>query len=201
MVLVLLLLPVAFAANGGGGGGGGGTGGGKDDPLALVASDPEDGATDVMQPVEIRLVFNKNVVHMSVRDANMEKFKMTAPDGTLVPLEIRMADDQIEPEKREEVYLIPQEQLLPDTVYTITIAGGLESKSNAVLGQDINLSFRTATAEVSASTSDTVSQDELPRTSSALSPSAVGIAVFVLLIGAAIGITVAKRLRHQKKTQ
>jgi hypothetical protein len=131
ILLLTLSIPLVFADNGGGGGGG--TGGGSEDPLALVSATPADGAVNVMQPLEIKLVFNKNVAHMSVRDANAEKFSLSAPNGVLVPLIVQIADDQIEPEKRDEVILIPKEQLASDTIYTIIISAGLESKSKTVL--------------------------------------------------------------------
>ena len=61
--LVLIVLPAAA-------GDGSGTGGGQDNPLDLVSSNPSDGRKDVGLPVEIKLCFSKNVVHMTVRDNN-----------------------------------------------------------------------------------------------------------------------------------
>ena len=50
---------------------------------------------------EIKLSFNKNVVHMTVCDDNKQCFALYAEDGTAVPLEVIMADDQMEPENVE----------------------------------------------------------------------------------------------------
>jgi len=195
VLLLTLSLPAAFAA-GGGGGGGGGTGGGSGEPLALVSVTPEDGAVDVAQPVEIKLVFNKNVVHMSVHDANAQKFNLTDADGVMVPLDVVMADDQIEPEKREEVILIPKEELTPDTVYTITVAAGLESKSNTVLEQDLKLTFRTApaTAPVSSANTDAAQNEPVETPPSSAQP-ATSIAVVLVVVVAAVVFMVAKKLR------
>ncbi len=194
VLLLTLSIPAAFAA--GGGGGGGGTGGGSGDPLALVSVTPEDGAVDVAQPVEIKLVFSKNVVHMSVHDANAQKFNLTDADGVMVPLEVVMADDQIEPEKREEVILIPKEELTPDTVYTITVAAGLESKSNTVLEQDLKLTFRTAPATAPVSSADTdAAQNEPVETPPSSAQPATSIAVVLVVVVAAVVFMLAKRLR------
>jgi hypothetical protein len=198
ILLLTLSIPLVFADNGGGGGGG--TGGGSEDPLALVSATPADGAVNVMQPLEIKLVFNKNVAHMSVRDANAEKFSLSAPNGVLVPLIVQIADDQIEPEKRDEVILIPKEQLASDTIYTIIISAGLESKSNTVLAQDIKLTFRTAAAPAPVSTSDTAAaQSELPQTSSAIPLPVVVTGLVLVLAGIAVMLMSANRLRSNKK--
>ena len=210
ILLLTLSVPLVFAANGSGGGGGtgggtgggsgGGTGGGSEDPLALVSATPADGAVNVMQPLEIKLVFNKNVAHMSVRDANAQKFSLSDPTGVVVPLTVQIADDQIEPEKREEVILIPKEQLASDTIYTIIISAGLESKSNTVLAQDMKLTFRTAAAPAPVSTSDTAAiQGELPQTSSAYPWWVLWAGLVLVLAGIAVISMSANRLRCNKK--
>jgi hypothetical protein len=201
ILLLSLSIPLVFADNGGGkAGGGGGTGGGSEDPLALVSATPEDGAVNVMQPLEIKLVFNKNVAHMSVHDSNAQKFSLSAPNGVLVPLIVQIADDQIEPEKRNDVILIPKEQLASDTIYTIIISAGLESKSNTVLAQDIKLTFRTAAAPAPVSTSDTAAaQSELPQTSSAIPLPVVVTGLVLVLAGIAVMLMSANRLRWNKK--
>jgi methionine-rich copper-binding protein CopC len=148
ILLVLLLALFASAAyaqeGGGGGGGGGGTGGGKDEPLDLESSNPVDGATNVSRAVQIKLTFNKNVVHSSVRDANAQKFSLLDANGSQVAIDVIMADDEQEPEKRNDVILKPKKTLEPDAVYKVVIAAGLQSKSLAVLAGDIEFTFTTA---------------------------------------------------------
>ncbi len=136
-VLSLILIALPAAA-----GDGSGTGGGQDNPLALVSSNPSDGEKDVGLPVEIKLCFSKNVVHMTVRDNNRKCFLLYSADGT-VPVEVVMADDQIEPEKKREIVLKPLENLRNGTAYTVRVAPELQSKSGVFLGRQVEISFTT----------------------------------------------------------
>jgi len=133
--LILIVLPAAA-------GDGSGTGGGRENPLALVSSNPSDGEKDVGLPVEIKLCFSKNVVHMTVRDNNRKCFLLYSADGT-VPVEVVMADDQIEPEKKREIVLKPLENLRNGTAYTVKVAPELQSKSGVFLGRQVEISFTT----------------------------------------------------------
>lgn len=156
VVLVLIaMVPAAFAQ--GGGGGGGGQGGGKDQPLKLLSVTPADGAANVSLKPEITMVFNKNVVDLRVREANAQKFSMKDASGNQVAIEVVMADDQIEPEKRDIITVVPKEQLKPGTAYTVVVAPGLESRSSDQTDQEITVTFTTASAAAPAET--------LPKTS------------------------------------
>ncbi|WP_418790775.1 Ig-like domain-containing protein [Phosphitispora sp. TUW77] len=125
-------------------GSGDSSGGGKDNPLILVSSNPEDGQENVLLTTEIKLTFNKNVVNMSVRDNNMKCFSLTDNTGNTVQINVIMADDQMEPEKRREIVLQPASQLEAGTNYTLEISPELTSKSGVTLGQIVAVTFITA---------------------------------------------------------
>lgn len=134
---VMLALPVLA-------GEGDGSGGGKNQPLALLGSSPTDGQKDVTLPVEIKLTFSKNVVYMTVRDNNQKCFGLYSPDGKEVPIEVIMADDQVEFEKRRDIVVKPLQELQAGTTYTVKVAPQLESKSGVNLGEEVKVSFTTA---------------------------------------------------------
>jgi hypothetical protein len=133
--------PVALAT-----GQGDGSGGGKDQPLSLTSSIPADGQKDVSPTTEILLSFSKNVVYMTVCENNKKCLALYAADGSKIPVEVIMADDQIEPEKRRDIQLKSLQSLEPATSYTIKISPELRSKSGVTVGQEITVSFTTAGA-------------------------------------------------------
>lgn len=124
--------------------GGNGSGGGQQNPLALVSSDPVDGQKDVKLPVEIKLTFNKNVVNMTVKDTNNKGFTLSSADGQVIPIDVIMADDQMEPEKNQEVRLKPLQDLKSGTAYKVMIAPEVKSKSGVTLGKQTVINFVTA---------------------------------------------------------
>lgn len=134
---IILAIPVLA-------GQGDGSGGGKSQPLALVSSSPVDGQKDVALPAEIKMTFSKNVVYMTVRDNNSKCFTMYSQDGKQVPIEVIMADDQIEFDKRQDIIVKPLQELEAGTTYTVKVAPQLESKSGVNLGKETTLSFTTA---------------------------------------------------------
>lgn len=146
----LITMNMAFAGNG--------SGGNKDNPLALVESTPYDGQENVTLSPEIKLTFSKNVVNMRVAEGNQECFSLHAADGTNVPVEVQMADDQIEREKRNDIILIPLKELQSGIRYTIKISERLESKSGVTLGNDLQIEF--ITKDTSVETKDEILKDE-----------------------------------------
>ncbi|HBQ27176.1 MAG TPA: hypothetical protein DD791_12340 [Syntrophomonas sp.] len=140
---IILALPVLA-------GQGDGSGGGKNQPLALVSSSPADGQKDIALPVEIKMTFSKNVVYMTVRDNNSKCFAMYSQDGKQVPIEVIMADDQIEFDKRQDIVVKPLQELQAGTTYMLKVAPQLESKSGVNLGKETTLSFTTAGAATAA---------------------------------------------------
>lgn len=140
VVLFCLFLTLPVLAEGGNGDG---SGGGKSVPLGLASSSPADGASNVAANTQIKLTFNKNVVNMSVKDNNVKCFALYN-NGQQVPINVIMADDQIQPEYRREVTIAPQQSLQPGSSYTLKISPELQAKSGAVLGQEAKVSFTTA---------------------------------------------------------
>lgn len=135
---LFITLPVWAA-----GGSGDGSGGGQNVPLGLASSSPADGATGVAVTTQIKLTFNKNVINMSVKDNNLKCFTLIS-NGQQVPISIVMADDQIQPEYKRLVTIVPQQPLKAGSQYTLKIAPELQAKSGAVLGQEVNVDFTTA---------------------------------------------------------
>ena len=119
---------------------------GNSNPLSLVSSNPASGQKNVELPVEIRLSFSKNVINMTVKDKNRQCFALYNASGVRVPVEVIMADDQMEPEKKREVALKPLQELQPDTAYTVKVAPELQSKSSVTLGKGAIITFVTAGA-------------------------------------------------------
>lgn len=141
VVLLCTILAVPALA-----GQGDSSGGGKNKPLALVSSSPANGQQDVPLPVEIKCSFSKNVVYMMVRDNNKKCFSLYSADGKKIPVEVVMADDQVDFEMRRDVILKPLQGLEPGTKYLVKVAPELESKSGVNLGQEVVIEFVTAGA-------------------------------------------------------
>lgn len=144
---MLVLLCCAFLAMPVLAGDGDGSGGGQDVPLQLAASNPSNGQQGVSTITEIQLTFNKNVINMTVNGNNKRCFSLTSADGKNVPINVIMADDQINPELKREVGIKPLQVLVPGTTYTLNIDGKMQAKSGAVLGNDVKVSFTTASAK------------------------------------------------------
>ncbi len=146
------------------GGSGDGTGGGQDEPLELVSSTPADGAGGVAVDTEIRLSFSKNVINMMVKDANLECFSLYAGNEPIA-VKVKMADDQIEPEYKKDVVLVPVESLKPGTSYTIKVDPELKSKSGVTLGEELKLGFTTANGTENTEVAVEVSNEKAPDSS------------------------------------
>lgn len=144
IIAVLAALLCVFVAVQPPAGESGEAGDGKSSPLRLVSSSPADGQTDVPLQVEIKLSFSKNVVNMRVKDGNMRCFALYSADSSRVPADVRMADDQIEFEKRRDVILVPVQKLQPGTAYTVKVSPELQAKSGAKMGEPAAITFVTA---------------------------------------------------------
>lgn len=92
---------------------------------------------------EIELFFSKNVVNMVVNENNKKCFSLMNKDGDKIPIEIQMADDQIEREKRHIIKIVVQKPLEPVKAYKIIISAELESKSGLKLEKQLEMEFVT----------------------------------------------------------
>ncbi|MGE5389452.1 MAG: Ig-like domain-containing protein [Deltaproteobacteria bacterium] len=145
---------------------GDGSGGGQNVPLGLASSSPANGVQNVSPDIKIKLVFNKNVINMTVKENNLRCFSLYA-GSVSVPLEVQMADDQIYPELKRDVTLVPRQRLQPGNDYTVVISKALQAKNGAVLGQDVKIRFKTAAVEkaaTSASGNEEKTTGEAPAT-------------------------------------
>ena len=121
----------------------GGTGGGKNEPLALISSTINNGATGVSLKPEIKLTFSKNIVNMKVVENNKNCFSLQTEDGVKVPINLFLADDQIEFEKRNDAIITPVNNLDQGTTYFVVVSGSLTSKSGVTTGKETRISFTT----------------------------------------------------------
>ena len=148
VVLFCLFLSLPVLAEGGSGDG---SGGGHNTPLGLATSNPANGAANIAVNTQIKLTFNKNIINMSVKDNNVKCFALYN-NGQQVPINVVMADDQIQPEYKREVTIVPQQVLQSGSNYTLKISPELQAKSGAVLGQEVKVSFTTAGKNVNPTT-------------------------------------------------
>ena len=146
LILVFMLVLVQWTPAVAGDGDGDGSGGGQSQPLSLVTSYPENGAKGVSLKPDITLTFNKNVINMTVKDNNKECLSLQSANGVMVAIEVIMADEQIEPEKKRVIVLRPIRELLPGTQYTVKISPKLQAKNGTTLDKETKVSFTTAGA-------------------------------------------------------
>lgn len=116
---------------------------GGNNPLFINESTPADGATDVSIDTEIKINFSKNVVNMSVKDNNAKCFSIKDNESNEVPIEVKMADDQIERDKRNDIILVPTNGLQEGKKYTIIISKDLKAKNGRTLEEEKTISFST----------------------------------------------------------
>ena len=152
-MLLFLMFALPVLAAGGTGSGSGGGGGSKSEsssgdsegntPLTLEASEPKDGTKNVAVDAQIKLTFSKNVVNMQVKDANIKCFSMQDSKGQAVLIDIKMADDQMEPEGKNDAIIVPRQPLAEGETYTVAISQELSAKNGAKLEKATKVSFST----------------------------------------------------------
>lgn len=138
LLLSLCMVPAALAE----GGDGSGNSDGKT-PLILEQSIPADNESGVALDAVITLTFSKNIVNMSVADNNLKQFKLMEAGGEEVAIEVFLADDQVDREKRNDATITPVEPLKEDTDYELIVNKELSSKSGVFLADDLVLHFST----------------------------------------------------------
>jgi FtsP/CotA-like multicopper oxidase with cupredoxin domain len=143
-LIVLLAMTSATAIAETDAGTGDGSGGGTDIAFALVEANPQNGATGVNVSSSIWLLFNKNVVNVAVRDINKANIILRDLDGDRVSAAVTMKDDQIEPEYRREIVVVPSDPLDPGTTYKLTIGSAMQAKNGDTLGTTYTVTFTTA---------------------------------------------------------
>ena len=122
---------------------GDGTGGGKNEPLTLVASTIQNGATGVTLKPDIKLTFSKNIVNMTVSENNKKCFSLQNENGAAIPIDVIFTDDQMDYEGRNDALIKPKVNLDQGTTYSLVINANLTSKSGVTTGKEIRISFTT----------------------------------------------------------
>lgn len=140
---ILLLSSLAGGQLGAADSNGDGSGGGQDNPLTIESSIPANGATGVASLEHIKIVFNKNVAYLTIREKNMQCVSLWS-GSQRIPAEIIIADDQVEREKRNDVLVKPKQSLKAGTTYRVEIAPEMQSKSGVILGQKATITFTMA---------------------------------------------------------
>lgn len=121
-----------------------GEGGGKAVAFSLVETKPKNGGKDVGVDTGIWLLFNKNVVNMTVSDNNKANILLRDLDGHLISTEVTMRDDQIEPLFRREIIVAPKAPLEAGTTYILTVGKNVMAKNGSSLGKDYTITFTTS---------------------------------------------------------
>lgn len=132
-------LPMTAYAGGGGGGGGGKNKAANAEPLTVESASIENDAL-ISAEDTITLVFSKNVCDASVREANTGFVLLTNGEDQEVAVEVILTDDQIEPDKKNDMTIAPVEPLEPGE-YTLTVKAGVAAKSGSVTKEDYTLTF------------------------------------------------------------
>lgn len=202
MAIMMVLIPVnVFAAGGGNGGGNGsgngsGNGDGKEEGLFIESASIEDG--EILGSDEsITLVFSKNVVNAEVAEANMALFQVQDSKGTEVEIEVGMADDQVEPDKKNDV-VIEFPQGLSDGDYTLTAKSGITSKSGVVMEKDYTLSFKVGNEQKAETTEEAVetqqkTEENKETTQESKSSSGMMIIAIVILAAIVVGVVIWRK--------
>lgn len=150
---------------------GDGSGGGQNQPLALLTSTPADGAQNAARDTQIKLSFNKNVVNMSVAANNRKCFSITQGQNN-VAFDVVMADDQVQPEGKRDIILVPRSPLLPGTRYTVNISSGLLAKNGSTMLQAVTITFTTAGAAPQEQPAQSVESEKTGNTVQTATPAA-----------------------------
>ncbi len=132
IILTMLLTFTAYASGDSG-----------DKPLNIDISIPEDGASEIPVDKEIQLDFSNNVANEKVREINMENIKLIDGSGNEVEVNIEIADDQLYPDLKRTIKLIPVENLKEGTTYQVVIGPEVQAKNGNAIGEEITLSFTT----------------------------------------------------------
>ncbi len=116
---------------------------GKSIAFQLVESSPVNLSKDVKLNTEIKLLFNKNVVNMTVKENNSKCIKLLDENNNIVASELIFPDDQIEPDRKREIIIKPVNILNENTSYKIEISSNFQAKNGSLLGNTVLITFIT----------------------------------------------------------
>lgn len=126
-----------------------GEGGGQnqDEALTLITCSIQNDQKDVPVNSVIQLQFSKNVVNMAVAESNKKAIMLTDHEGDVVPVQVQMGDDQVDPTIKRLIKVAPESMLKQGETYILTIQNGFMSKSGTTLKEPINIRFETEAAK------------------------------------------------------
>lgn len=111
-------------------------------PLVLIGHRMIDELNEEgLRSTEFEFYFSKNVVNMMVSENNKKCFSLIDQDKNEIPIEIKMADDQIEREKRHIIKIVVQKPLEPAIAYKIIVSSDLEAKNGIKLEKQLEMEF------------------------------------------------------------
>jgi hypothetical protein len=113
--------------------------------LTFVGSSTPNGARYVPLNPLIQLNFNKNIVNFSVARENALCYHLVDQENHSVPIKIIMPDDQMQDAVKRCVFITPEEELLPDTIYTLAIDHTLMAKNGDLIDDAHVITFKTGT--------------------------------------------------------
>ncbi len=132
---------------------------GKTIGFQLEESLPQNNSVDVALDIEIKLLFNKNVVNMSIKENNAKCIKLLNSNGEIVSSELFFPDDQIEPERKREIIIKPSKPLNENETYKVEISSDMQAKNGTILGVPAFVSFTTVKPLIQENSQVEVSQD------------------------------------------
>ncbi len=107
--------------------------------LQLEKSSPEDGSSESRpENFLVKLYFNEDISAKSVQEDNENAFIFTDPDGTVLPTKA-LYDEK----KPDEIWVLVDETLQPDTEYQLFISGDLKNANGDTLGEDKTIDLKT----------------------------------------------------------
>lgn len=126
----------------------------------LVESTPQNLSVDVALDAEIKLLFNKNVVNMTIKENNLKCIKLTDAKGETVAADLIFPDDQIEPDRKREIIIKPNEPLNENETYIVEISADMQAKNGSLLGEPAFVSFTTVLLSAEQKTEEVVQPAE-----------------------------------------
>lgn len=115
----------------------------SDSDLYLESSNPADDAADVPLDVIIQLNFTKNICNVLVFENNSTCYHLTSEDGEVIPITVTVPDDQVQRDIKRCVFIDPDEDLLPDTSYRISVDNMLMAKNGNTIDNAYQITFTT----------------------------------------------------------
>lgn len=156
IILVLSMFSAALAAGGSGGGGGG------KDPVTFVGAylttisgnvsttgDEIKDRNDIEVNPLIKLVFDKNVVSLTVWENNNKAISLKDSEDKEIALNVSRIPDEGEnanADEKRHIFVSPKEPLTPEKTYSLTIDGKLMANNGTTMGQSVTITFSVAQA-------------------------------------------------------